>query len=236
MTTTKRPGAPIGSHVQPARRTAEQRLARALPLAGVAFAVLSAIGNLTIGDFPDSNTSTAKLTSFYATHHASVAHGGLLLGYATVCFAFFGIALWWRVRRSSASGILAGAVLVGSALVAVGLMIGADTYLNLGNVSTKANITPAALQALHIGGAVGGTGADSVVFLLAVAAAGILSRALPGWLAWSALVLAIMHLTPLGFLAYLLMHLWAVAAGIALFARPLPQPAPEPASGTSSRT
>lgn len=227
MTSTDRPSALTASRTRPHRATTEHWLTRALPLAGVAFAVLSAVGNLVIGDFPDSDTSTGKLISFYGRHHASVAHGGMLLGYATMFFAFFGVALWSRIRRSSAPAIVAAAVVVGTAMVAIEMMIGADTYLNLGQVSTQANIAPAALQALHIGGAVGGTGADSVVFLLAIAAAGIFSRALPGWLAWSALVLAIMHLTPLGFLAYLLFHLWALAAGITMTVRPTPPPAPE---------
>jgi hypothetical protein len=227
MTRTEQPNALAPSRAHARRRPSERWLMRALALSGVAFAVLSMIGNLVIGDFPDANTSTGKLIAFYGRHHASIAHGGMLLGYATIFFAFFGVALWARIRSSSAPAILAAAVLMGAAMVAVDMMIGADTYLNLGQVSTKANIAPAALQALHIGGAVGGTGADTVVFLLAIAAAGILSRALPGWLAWSALVLAIMHLTPLGFLAYLLFHLWALLAGIFMTFRPTPAPAPD---------
>lgn len=199
-----------------------ERLARALPLAGVGFAVLSMGGNLTIGDFPDSDTPVGQLTSYYAAHHATVGRGGLLLGYATVFFALFGVALWSRIRRDAASPVLAAATLVGTAMVAVGMTFAADTYLNLGDISTHGTLTPGALQALHIGGAVGGTGADSIVFLLPIAAAGILTRALPRWLAWSALLLAVMHLTPLGFLAYLLFHLWALLAGITLTVRPGP--------------
>lgn len=194
------------------------RAERMLPLAGIAFAVLSAAGNLTIGDFPDENTAPTALAKFYATHHDNVALGATLLGYSTVFFAFFGVAIWWRARRV-ASPVIAASVLVGTAMVAVAMMLSADTYLNLGHISTETNLTPAALQAIHIGGAVGGTGADSVVFLLAVAAAGIAARALPRWLAWTALVLAVMHLTPLGFLAYLLFHLWAIAAAVTLALR-----------------
>jgi len=226
MTSTDQPSAPTASGTKPHRGTTEHSLIRVLPLTGAAFAVLSMAGNLVIGDFPDSDTSTGKLISFYGRHHASIGHGGMLLGYATIFFAFFGVALWSRIRCSSAPAILATAVLVGATMVALDMMISADTYLNLGQVSTKANVAPAALQALHIGGAVGGTGADSVVFLLAIAAAGILGRALPGWLTWSALVLAIMHLTPLAFLAYLLFHLWAFLAGITMTVRPTPTPSP----------
>ena len=209
-------------------RSTKTQLERLLPLAGVAFAVLSAAGNLTIGPFPDETTSVPELVKFYAGHHANVALGGTLLGYSTVFFGFFAIALWWRARRF-ASHVVAATVLLGASMVAVGFSLSADTYLNLGQVSTESNLSGPALQAMHVGGAVGGTGAGSVIFLLAIAAAGLTGRALPRWLSWSALVLGILHLTPLSFLAYLLFHLWAVAAGVALTLRPEPTaPALEP--------
>ncbi len=196
------------------------RLVRFLPLAGAVYAVGSMAGNLTIGDFPDENTSTGKLTHFYATHHASVERGGLLLGYAAVFLALFGVALWSRMRRGTASPVIAASMLVGTAIAALAAIISADQYYNLGSVGAKANIDPAALQALHIGGAIGGVGGDSILFLLPIALAGIAARALPRWLAWSALVLAVLHLTPLGFLASLLFLVWALVAGIALTLRP----------------
>lgn len=117
-------------------------------------------------------------------------------------------------------------MLVGTAVAALAAVISADQYYNLGSIGAKANIDPAALQALHIGGAIGGVGGDSFLFLLPVAVAGIAARALPRWLAWSALVLAVLHLTPLGFLAYLLFLVWALVAGIALTLRPGTDAAP----------
>lgn len=191
------------------------RLTRILPLAGVVFAVLAMAGNLTIGDFPDIDTPVGKLSAYYADHHTQVGRGGLLLGYSVVFFALFGVALWSRARRS-APPVVAGTILIGTALVSAGMLTSADTYYTLGQIGGKPETTVQALQAWHITGSVGGAGADSIVLLLAIAAAGILARALPRWLAWSALVLAVMHFTPLGFLAFLLFYVWAIAAGIAL--------------------
>lgn len=196
------------------------QLARFLPLAGAAFAVVSMAGNLTIGEFPDSDSPVGKLASYYAAHHATVERGGLLLGYASIFLALFGVAIWSRIRRSAASPILAAGMLIGTAVASYAAISGADQYYNLGAISTQANISPAALQALHIGGAVGGTGADGFLLLLPIAAAGILSGAIPRWLAWPALLLAIMHLTPLGFFAYLLFHAWAFIAGITMTVHP----------------
>jgi hypothetical protein len=58
------------------------------------------------------------------------------------------------------------------------------------------------------------------------AGAGLLARSVPRWLAWSALLLAVLTLVPgqFGFLASLAFYAWAAAAGIwLLFAR---QPRP----------
>jgi hypothetical protein len=192
---------------------------RWLPLTGVVFAVVAMAGNLTIGDFPDTDTSIGKLTTYYASHHADVGRGGALLGYSVVFFALFGIALWSRVRRGAGAPVIAGGLLLGVAMVAVDMLASSNTYYTLGQIGAKPTTSPQALQAWHITGSVGGVGADSIVFLLAVAAAGILARALPRWLAWSALVLALMHFTPLGFIAFLLFYVWAIAAGIALTVR-----------------
>lgn len=195
-------------------------LTRVLPLAGVVFAVLAMAGNLTIGDFPDTDTPVGTLTRYYADHHSQVGRGGALLGYSVIFFALFGVALWSRVRRSLASPVVAGAVLLGVAMVAVNMLTSADSYYTLGQIGGDSATTPQALQSWHITGSIGGVGADSIVLLLSIAAAGILAGALPRWLAWSALVLGVLHFTPFAFFAYLLFYVWAVAAGIALTVRP----------------
>jgi hypothetical protein len=184
------------------------------------FAVVAMAGNLAIGDFPDTDTSIGKLTTYYGSHHADVGRGGTLLGYSVIFFALFGIALWWRIRRSVAAPVIAAGVALGTAMVAVNMLTSADTYYTLGQIAAEPTTSPQALQAWHITGSIGGVGADSIVLLLAIAAAGIFARALPRGLAWTALVLAVMHFTPLAFLAYLLFYVWAVVAGIVLAVRP----------------
>jgi hypothetical protein len=65
-----------------------------------------------------------------------------------------------------------------------------------------------------------------MIFLLAVAAAGIAARTLPRTLAWCALIIGLLQLTPapVGFLASLLVLLRAAVAGIVMFARPAGAP------------
>ncbi|HEX7104353.1 MAG TPA: hypothetical protein VF218_00160 [Acidothermaceae bacterium] len=196
------------------------RLVRLLPLSGVAFAVLSMAGNLTIDKFPEPDTPISKLSTYYADHHAQLGRGGMLLGYSVVFMVLFGVALWSRARKVQAPTVISGALLVGTAMVGATMITGANAFLALGQIAGKPTVTPQALQAWHINASVGGFGADSVVLMLAVAAGGIPVRAFPRWLAWTALALAVLAFTPLAFFGYLLFHLWAAVVGIALTARP----------------
>lgn len=197
------------------------RLARLVPLAGVVFAVLTVAGYLTIGPFPGSEASVSKLTSFYAANHGRVAAGGLLLGLAAIFLALFGTAVWARIRATDLHPIVAGAALVGTAMAAVSALDGAGAYSILGEIGHQQGLSPAALQALHVSSSVGGIDGGSVIFLLSVATAGIAGRAFPRWLvAWPALALALVYLTPFGYFASLLGLLWAAVTGVAMVVRP----------------
>jgi len=196
------------------------RLARLVPLAGVAFAGLTVAGYLTIGPFPDSDASISKLTSFYAANHGRVAAGGLLLGLAAIFLAIFGTAVWARIRATELHPLVAGAALVGTAMAAMSWLDGAGAYAILGKVGHQQGLSPAALQASHISASAGGIDGGSVILLLAAATAGIAGRAFPRWLAWPALALAILYVTPFGFLASLGVLLWTAVTGVVMVIRP----------------
>jgi hypothetical protein len=192
---------------------------RLLALAGAGFAVLQVAGDLTIGEFPGGQTGPARLTAYYAMHHAQVATGGLLLGLSALFLGLFGAGLYCRVRTGAHGVALGAVVLIGAAIEASQQAGSAATYSLLGQFSTDQNLTPAALQAWHLAGAEFGPGTGSTLLLLAVATAGILARAVPAWLAWPALLLGIATLSPFGFLASLAFLLWSLVAGVALAVR-----------------
>jgi hypothetical protein len=198
---------------------AAARLGRLLPLAGVGFAVLTIAGDLTIDKFPDSGTSIAELTAYYANHHDQVGAGGTLLAWAAILLGLFGVALWGRVRSSGVHPVLAGAVLLGAAVATANELTGASAYITLGTIGHEAGVSTAALQAWHISGSEGSVG-STMILLVAVGAAGILGRAIPRWLAWPALLLGIVQISPIGFLASLVTLAWAAVAGIVLVLRP----------------
>jgi hypothetical protein len=199
------------------------RLARLVPLAGVGFAVLTIAGYLTIGPFPDSDASISELTSFYAAHHGQVATGGQLLGVAAIFFALFGTTVWARIRSSDLHPVLAGTALVATAMAAVSSVEGAGAYSVLGEIGHQPWLLPAALQAVHVGSTVGGIDGGTVLFLLAVATAGIAGHVFPRWLAVPALALAILYFTPFGFYGSLLFLPWAAVTGIVMAVRPTPR-------------
>jgi hypothetical protein len=197
-------------------------LDRIAPLAGVLFGGLTMAGYLSIGEFPDSSTPAAELPVYYAGNGESVTLGGTLVGLAGVCFAIFGVAVWARVRRSTVPPVVAAVVLVGATVDAVFDLSSGATYQLLGEIGVDPHITPAALQAWHISGSAFGVSGGTTLFLLGIAVAGIVYRALPRGLAWTGVLLGLAPFAPhpWGFYASLAFLLWAAVAGVVLAVRP----------------
>ncbi|MBA3841883.1 MAG: hypothetical protein H0X39_04570 [Actinobacteria bacterium] len=199
-----------------------EQLGQALPLTGVAFAALTLAGFLLMGKNPEPDTPIATVKNYWSTHHSHVLTAGTILAYGAVLFAIFTLAVWARIRREALHPAVAGGALLGGAVTTAGLLASAGTYYTLGDIANAPTTLPAALQALHLSGTelslpiAGGV----ELLLLAVAVAGLARRAFPRWLAWTALPIGILQLTPIGFQAFLLFMLWTAAAGIAMTVRP----------------
>ena len=206
--------------------TSTSRLGRLVPLAGAASALLTAAAYLEIGQNPDSNARVSTITRYYSTHHAHAFAGGIMLMYAAVFFALFGVAVWARIRTTALHPVVAGVALAATAMATVSDLSYASSWYMLGDLGTKHTISPAALQSLHIAVSAGDLPgvAGLGILLLAIAVAGIQAGAFPRFIAWSALVLGILQLAPtpgaFGFLAGLLVLPWMLVAGIAMFWRP----------------
>jgi hypothetical protein len=199
-------------------------LPRIAPLAGVLFAGLSIAGDFTIGPLPDGSTPAADLPGYYAGHGNHVALGGTLLGLGGVFFAIFAATMWARLRGAVVPAVVSGVVLIGAAVETMADLTSGALYNLLGGIGADRNVTPQALQALHIQGAEFGVGGGAALFLLGVAVAGIGYRAVPRWLAWTGLALGIAQYF-YGFYASMVLLLWVAAAGIALAVRPDAVPA-----------
>ena len=207
---------------------------RIAALGGLGFAVASIAGDLAIGPFPGPSTPAAQLVPYYAAHHAQVLTGGMLLGLSGILFVPFGLAVWARIRQAQASPLLTGLAMIATTLVALTSLASAGVYGVLGDIGGQPAISPAALQAWHIMGSEGSLadGASTFLFLVAAAVAGLAARAIPRWLAWPALLLAVLTLLPhpFGFLASMVFLAWTAAAGITLLVARRPRPLPAPAT------
>jgi hypothetical protein len=232
---------------RPEGTPAMARSGRLAALAGAGFAVLTAAGFVVIGPNPDSDAPTSKITTFYAAHHGQLYLGGLLLAYATILFAIFGVAIWDRTRRAAQHQIAAGVALVGTAVAAAGQLATATIYFTLGDIGAKPTTSVGALQALHILGSELSlaTASGIALLLLAVAIPGITAGAFPRWLAWPALIVGLLQLViPVSFTASLLFLPWALAASIVMITRPAreipapphPHPAGLPASHATANS
>jgi hypothetical protein len=199
-------------------------LGRFGPLAGAGSALLTIVAYLTIGPNPDSDASISRITSYYSAHHARAYLAGMLLMYAAVLFALFGAAVWARIRETAVHPILAGTILIATAVATASDLAYASGWYLLGDLGGKHTISPAAIQGLHISVAsADAPGAAGLgIFLVAAAAAGIFGHVFPRWLAWPALALGILQLVPtpgaaVGFIADLLILPWMIATGVAMF-------------------
>jgi hypothetical protein len=206
------------------RDTQGTTLLRIAPLAGVLFAGLTIAGDAIIGPFPDGSTPVGDLPAYYRDHGAHVSLGGTFMTLGALCFAIFAAAVWGRLRSARVPAVVAGVVLLGAAVDTMADLNSGAVYSLLGDVGRDSAVTAPALQAWHIQGAEFGVSGGAALFLLGVAVAGIAYRAVPRWLAWTGVVLAVglVAPSPFGFFSSMLLLPWVAAAGIALAVRPGP--------------
>jgi hypothetical protein len=201
----------------------------------VLFVALAIAAFLVSGETPDTNDSPQKILNFYVDNDAEQIWASALLAWAVVPLLFFlGVLRSTLHAAEGAIARLSAVAFAGGILLAVGAASFAGFTFALGDTADD-GLTPQAAQALNALNsdfffpvAVGvGT------LMLASGIAGITSRALPRWLAWSALVIGIVALTPLGFFAFLAFLLWTVVTSVMLWrARAAEPPAAAPPAAT----
>jgi hypothetical protein len=200
-------------------------------LTGVAFVVVLIIGAIIGGEPPDAESPVQEIVDHYADNKTSIQVGAFVGMAAMVLLVFFGAHLRSVLRDAEGEGgILSALTLVGTAVVAVGFAI--DVTISIALTEAVDDIEPAAVQALQalwdndfVPIALG-----ILVFLIATGLSILRHGALPKWLGWAALVLAVIGFTPLGFIAFLGTGIWIaiVSVMLAMRARPASAPAPAP--------
>jgi hypothetical protein len=191
-----------------------------IPLTGALFVVLAVVGSVLGGEPPDATDSAQEIVAHYVDNKDAVTIGAAMVGLAAVSLVFFAGYLRTVVRSAEGdSGMLSPLVLVGATITAVGAAL--DATISFALAEAAEDIEPTSVEALQalwdndfMPLAVG-----TVVFLLSAGIAVVRYGVLPKWLGWLAIVLAVIGLTPLGFIAFLGSGLWILIVSIVLAVR-----------------
>lgn len=190
------------------------------PLTGVAFLVVAIVAFAVGGEPPDASSSTEEIVSHYVDNKDSVIFGAVLAALAATLLIFFGATLSATLRAAEGvGGILSAVVLVGASVMAVGIAI--DSTILFALAESVEDIDPASVQTLQalwdndfIPIAMG-----TLVFLFSSGLSIVRTGALPKWLGWVAIVLAVTALTPIGFVAFLGSAVWVLVVSVVLTMR-----------------
>jgi hypothetical protein len=190
-------------------------------LAGVAFA-LAGLAAFAVSDAgPDAESPGRPVIDFYVAHRNTALTSDYLWGIAFACFLVFAVSLRGRLGAGANGDAPATTSLLAAAVATAGatLYFGFDAAL----AAAPKTLTPSAAQALNVLAlkmflplAVG-----ALTFGLATGAAILRSRALPRWLGWSAAIVGLGFVSPLGIFAVVLLLLWSAAASAYMYRRPV---------------
>jgi hypothetical protein len=198
-----------------------------LPLSGVVSVLLILAAFIVVGETPEIDESTDQVLSYYEDNDNTLQWGALLLALGGFFFLLFSATVASLVRGVRAPGAAsANVTLAGGIIFVVGVTIFAGLAFTAGDAvdDVKAGTieTIHALESDMFFTVAVGTGA----FLLGAGIGTLRTDALPAWLAWAAIVIGVIAITPLGFFGFLALGIWTLIVSVMLFMR-----AREPAAG-----
>jgi hypothetical protein len=193
------------------------------PLTGLAFLVFVIIAAIVAGEPPDADSPVEEIVDHYVDNEGSVIVGAALSAVAALFLVFFGGYLRAVLREAEGpGGVLSPLVLAGTVIIAVGGTI--DATISIALAGAVEDIEPSAVQALQalwdndflpilLG---------TQVFVISTGLSIVRHGALPKWLGWVLLVIAVLGFTPIGFIALFGAALWVGVVSVMLAARGRP--------------
>jgi hypothetical protein len=197
------------------------RLERLAPLSGVLFFLLIAAAIIVFPDeTPSVDDSRAKVVKFWLEHDSDAVASSIIFALAAIPLVWFAGTLRAASRAAEESeGRLSATAFAGAIILAAAIVIGATMQFVLGDAAD--DLPPVAIQTL--------SAASSDFFFpflvgiflwlsatgLVILRHGVLHAAF-GWLA---LLVAIVAITPIGFVGFIASPVWVLAVSIALYRR-----------------
>lgn len=191
------------------------------PLTGVVAVVLFVIAAAVGGRTPGFDASSEEVLAFYTDNEGAQLASSLLATYGALFLVFFVGALRAALRRGEGeSGGLSAVAFGGGLLMTLGILIFAGLTFTLADAGDA--LEPAAAQALS---ALNGDfffplAVGTTALLLASGISALGSGVLPRWLAWAAVVIGVVAITPAGFFAFLVGLLWILVTAVVLSRSP----------------
>jgi hypothetical protein len=209
-------------------------LIRLAPLTGLAAVVLIIIGFIVGGEPAMVDDGIDEVAEFYVDDGDQQVAASILVAYGAAFLLAFFVMLRNVLRGSGDRSEPATVALVGGILFGVGLALFAGLGFALGDLAE--DLDPVAIQAL--------AALNEDLFMpLAVGNALLMwgvtfavlrgGTSLPTWLGWVALVIAVISLTPIGWIGMMATGIWVAVVSILLTSRqgsapPTPAAAPRP--------
>src|SRR5918999_626041 len=187
------------------------------PLTGVAFVIVLILGFIIGGEPPDADSPAQEIVDHYVDSKDSVMAGAALTGVAATLLVFFGGSVRRALRDAEGpGGVLSAVAFAGTIIIAIGGAIDGTISFALAERADDIDATAVqALQALWENDFLP-LATGLAVFLLASGLSIVRHGAVPRWLGWVAIPLAILALTPIGFVAFGLGALWVLAVSVLL--------------------
>ena len=208
-----------------------------VPLTGVLFVALLIISFAIAGEPPDADEPVQDIVDHYVDNKDAIWASTLVGILAALSLVLFGAYLRkvFSAAEPPGHGMLSPLVLAGTVIMAVGA--GLDMTISVSLAEAADDIDPAAVQALQAlwDNDFVPVGIGVELLLLGAGLSIVRYGALPKWLGWVALVLALVGVTPVGFIAFPLGGIWLIVVSILLAVRarrvtepaaPPPPPAP----------
>ncbi|HCT79960.1 MAG TPA: hypothetical protein DGG94_06400 [Micromonosporaceae bacterium] len=196
-----------------------ERLERFAPLTGVLFLVLFA-GVFFSPETPGSDDPAAEMVKYWADHSAQQRWIAAIASLAAVVLVWFGGSLRRAILRvEGGDGRLAALAFAGTVVIAIGILIFSGFAFTAAETVNKVPAEVTQTITVLSNEFFLPLAAGLLLLFLASALAILRHGVLPQWLGWVTLALVVLLLTPIGWLAFPGMALWAGLVGILLFIR-----------------
>jgi hypothetical protein len=195
-------------------------LGRLAPLSGVVFFVVTAVAVFATPSSPNSDASAAKAVSFFTSHRTSQLASAFLIWYAALFVVLFAASLRSYLRARAGSNGLVALGFAGGAVYALALSILAGFLYAAADVASK--ISPSAEQALNVlqNDMFPIVFVTTAVFMFGYGLAISRTDALPRWLGWIAILIAVIAaVPPVSFVAFLALPVWVLVVSVVVFLR-----------------